>query len=42
MPQSRTLYVGMEVHQEAMAVAYVARASRCRGGLPRQHRHPPG
>ena len=24
MPQSRTLYVGMDVHKESIAVAYVA------------------
>ena len=26
MPQSSTLYVGMDVHQESIAVAYVAKA----------------
>ena len=26
MHQSRTLYVGLDVHQESMAVAYVAKA----------------
>jgi len=26
MPQSRTLYVGLDVHQDAIAVAYVATA----------------
>jgi transposase len=26
MPQSRTLYIGMDVHKDAMAVAYVAKA----------------
>ena len=40
MTQSSTLYVGMDVHKDSIAVAYVAKDSRRRGHLPRHHRHP--
>ena len=41
MKHSSTLYVGLDVHKESIAVAYVSDAKDAEVPLPRFHRDPP-
>ena len=41
MSQSSTLFIGMDVHKDSIAVAYVAQDHGAEVDLPRHHWHPP-
>ena len=41
MSQSRTLFIGMDVHKDAIAVAYVAQDHGAEVTYLGRHRHPP-
>ena len=41
MSQSSTRCIGMDVHKDTIAVAYVAQDHGAAGDLPGNHRHPP-